>query len=271
MFIPRNRSLEAPTKDAILGSGILTQKTHLVHAFRGAEPTRDLSRVPQGVLVVLNEGFAFLAGGDHAIPGSALVQHLAVHIAAAKGPVGSIFSALLAGAKDFSHAEPTLSAALNESLDHPDTFVVPFAEIVETVYTPLGKFGIGRRDYTIVTRESARGERECFCLTPADGELADALLMLRFAAEKRAVRSNFLRAETDYAGIQHAVLQKFWAQYPSTLGDHRDEMVAEIMDHADTQLAARGSSLDRLETKVLDELGYFRTVPQFAKYFALAS
>ncbi len=270
MFIPRNPKLEAPAKDAVLGSGILTHQVRVLHAYRGTEPTRDLHRVPQGVLLLLTEGVAFLAMGEQPLPTQALVKYLTGYIASTVGPFGGILRALLAGATDFSCPDPAFREALEQSLEHPDTFVIPYTEIVETVHVPVSTFGIGRRDFIVVTRESARGERDSFCITPADGETADALLMLRFAAEKRAVRAKLLCEKTDFHGIQLAVLQKYRVQFPSTLGDHRDEIATTIAERAAAQLAAGGSSLERLDAMVLDELAYFRAVPQFANYFALA-
>ncbi len=270
MFIPRNPKLEAPTKEAVLASGLLTQKASVVYAYRGSEPMHDLQRAPQGVLVYLTDGLAFLATTEHPVPINALVQHLPAYIASTVGRPGGVLRAVLAGANDLTHPESALREALDQCLADPDTFVIPYAEIIETVHVSIGKFGIGRRDYTVITRESARGERESFCLTPADDETADALLMLRFAAEKRAVRVKLLHEATDFHGIQLSVLQKFRAQFPSTLGDHRHEIAAEIMEHAAAQLGVKGSSLEHLDAMVLDELAYFRTVPQFEKYFTFA-
>ncbi len=275
MFIPRNRRLDAPSKELVLGSGLLTDKVTAVHAYRGTEPVHDLHRAPQGVLVVLTEGFAFVATSEQAIPTRALVQYFANqltnHVPGAALPFGGVLTALLNGARDFTRPDQHVMGALEKNLDHPDTFVMSYVEIIETRHLPIGKFGIGRRDYTIVVREGAQGARESFCITRADGELADALLMLRFAAEKRTVRVKLLREQTNFRDIQLAVLQKYRAQFPSTLEQHREEIATEIMQRADAQLSSQGSSLERLDAMVLDELAHFRSVPQFTKYFAVAS
>jgi len=262
--------MDAPTREAILTSGVLTQKASVVYAYRGSEPTHHLHRAPQGILVYLTDGVAFFAGSEQAIPLSLLVQHLPAYIAWTSGS-GGILRAVLAGAKDLSYPNSTFKDVLDRSLSHPHSFVIPYAEIIETVHVSTGKFAMGRRDYAVITRESARGERDAFCLTPANEETADALLMLRFAAEKRAIRVKLLRQATDLHGIQLSVLQKFRAQFPSTLGDHRHEINAEIMEQAAVQLGVKGSSLEQLDAMVLDELAYFRAVPQFEKYFTFAA
>jgi len=269
MFIPRNGTLETPTTDAILGSGIIIPKASVVHAHRGAEPV-DLKQAPQGILMVLGEGLAFLATKEQSISAQAIAQHLTAYIAS-RGPVGGIFRAVMAGATDLAWPEPDLKAVFDQILAHPDTFVIPHVDIIQASYVPGSKLRRSHPASTVLTRETARGMRESVRITPTDSELADSLLMLRFMAERRAIRDKVLREQVDVAGIELAAFKKFRAQYPSTLGTHRGQIVAEVMREVGSHLEAKGSSLAAVDAMVLTQLDYFRVIPQFAKYFAMAS
>ncbi len=267
MPIPRNPRLEAPSKEAILGSGLLTNNTTIVYAYRGTEPSRNIHLAPQGLLLLLTEGVAFLASGEKAISILEVVRHFTNDVPNQRVPFGGVFTALMNGARRFSYLDRETRESLEQSCSHPDTLVVPYVEIVETIHRGIGTSGVGRRHYVMVAREDARREREHYCITPANAEIADALLALRFAAEKRTITVRLLREQTDFRGIQLAVLQKYRSQFPSTLWDHRAEMAAEIMERANSQLSQHGSSLAHLDATVLDQLSHFRVLPQFAKYF----
>lgn len=271
MFIPRNSELESPTSLAVLGSGLVMPKANVVYAHRGADPIHDLIHVPQGISMILSEGLAFLATGEQSLPAQIFTQHLASHVASAGGPVGGIYRAVMAGAKDLSCCEPSLRAALQQSLDHPDTFVIPFVDIIQAEYVPGSKFRRGRRPYTVLMRESAQGARETVRVIPTDSEMVNSLFMLRFLAEKRAIRRKILGSQVALDEIELAVFRKYREQFPSTLGSHRGEMVVEIQQQASMRLEANGSSLAQVDAKVLEQLEYFRVIPDFAKYFALAS
>ncbi len=270
MFIPRNVTLETPTTDAILGSGIIIPKANVVHAHRGAEPV-DLKQVPQGILMVLGEGLAFLATKEQSISAQAIAQHLTAYIASRGGPVGGIFRAVMAGATDLAWPEPDLKAVLDQTLAHPDTFVIPHVDIIQASYVQGSRLRRGHPASTVLTRENARGMRESVRITPTDSELAESLLMLRFMAERRAIRDKVVREKVDLAGIELATFKKFRAQYPSTLGTHRGRIVAEVMREVGSHLEAKGTSLAAVDAMVLTQLDYFRVIPQFAKYFAMAS
>lgn len=271
MFIPRNATLKTPTMDEVLGSGIIIPKAQVVHAHRGNEPIHDLRRIPQGILLVLGEGTAFLATGEQLMPPQMVTEHLAAYIASRGGPTGGVFRAVMNGAEDLAWPEPAIHAAFDQALQHPDTIVFPHVDLIQAESVPGSRFPRVRRPSTVLTRESAQGLRESIYITPTESELADSLIMLRFMAEKRTIRLKVLRSQVDLSGIELEVFKKYRSQFPSTVGTQRGRIAAEVMHKVATHLESKGSSLTEVDATVLSELDYFRVVPQFAKYFALAS
>ncbi|HEV8353486.1 MAG TPA: hypothetical protein VGR24_04740 [bacterium] len=269
MHIPRNAALPSPSFEQVRLSGLLEgSKAAIVAAYPGAEPRRNLRNAPRGFLFVYHDGLVFLATGEQTgFSANDLVDLLAGEAAKQVIPLGGLVHSVLTFAHEMRRAARELPQQLERALSHLDTFRIPFVDLIEARHQIVGSIFSGRIPYARLTGEQADGIVQQYWIAPVDAESVESFMILRLAAEKRAVAGLLLRAQVDVDAVQRAVIQEFQTRYGDAAGDHLAELGAEITARLEQQLQARGLTFEQLDRQALDQLGHFRAHAQFAQYF----
>ena len=268
MRIERTPGIESPSRAEIVQSGlnehfsaVSKEKIHERYGYFGSEP-RSLARVPKGWLLVMEQGLIFLARGESNQSPTNFLKALADEAAdRTLGIVGSLAAKATALASDYSSRVDEMLAAF----DHPDSFIIPFTEVVEARYERTGSWFTGYKHFLILKQEWDDGEFD-FVLSPAEADLWITVFWYRLNAEVKLAFMEALRdvAETDNYLPQ--MMQAFSEAHPDPSEEELAAAANESTIRIRERLEAKGTSMDRLlaeaAVRVADHFGdTFRDVP----------
>jgi hypothetical protein len=268
MRIERTPGIETPSRIDIVRSGlnehfsaVSKEKFPERYGYRGDAP-QSLARAPKGWLLVMEQGLIFLAKSEKNLSPADFLKALADEAASRTlGVLGSLDLTTIMQAGDGASRIDEMLAAF----DHPDSFIIPFTEVVEARYERTGSWFTGYKHFLMLKQEWDDGEFK-FVLSPAESDLWITLFWYRLNAEVKLAFLQSLRdvAETDNYLPQ--MMQAFSEAHP----DASEEETAAAADAASVRIRERlelkGTSMDRLlaeaAVRVADHFGdTFREVP----------
>jgi hypothetical protein len=268
MRMPRNAAVPSPDRDGILSGELALDaagKPYAVQAwaYRGTEPVRNINRVSEGALLGFQNGLAFLTTGKKLLSVGTFAD-------VALGHAGESLLGLLptlAVKVGLGMSESKAAAEFWESLRHPDSFVIPYVDVVEATYQRVGSRLTGRREDAIVTRQPPAGPAESYCLTPFNQEFVESLVTQRFLAERRAIIDGLLAEHGDGAAIARAVAEDYHRRHGDQVAGQFAAIKAEVQRRIEERLAQTGLTRAGIEAQALERLAAWRGVPQAAPYF----
>jgi len=233
MRFERTKGLESPARDEVLTSGLADEdvKPFEAWAYEGDEPLMNLwiaFRVPRGMFAITNKGIMFLTTGK-GFSARALSVNIGLEIGKAIGEQTGLLGGVLAlGAVWAGNmAVETIAGSdpIRKYLDHPQSFVVPYVDLVEAGYLK-GSFRSGRRRYLIVTSEDKGGTRKKYYITPCSftkgwENMPDLVMVHRFLYEKQAMALTVIRELVpDLDSMRAEALEKYRSTYGDDLAEH---------------------------------------------------
>lgn len=172
MQIPRSKYQSPSLIDVVvskLPNGAKPTSTDVV-GYRGVEPTTKLKELPSGRVITLGAGFVFLSSGEkfiHSARKDGLVDSiadLAGQFANAAIPFGGVLTSLgwsAVGAL-FGLASDK-GAKIKEQLLNPDSFIVPYLDVIECDSIKIGSL-MSRRYFVVVNTRTIEDFEESYCM-----------------------------------------------------------------------------------------------------------
>lgn len=226
--VRRLQGMVAPDADAIADAPLL-EDMPVISCVGGPAQLVDAGKREAGVCVFTTAGIAFLPDANPNELGPAAT--VAAQLLKDRLPLVDIF--LKAGVETTVAAETPVAGWLAKARTYPNYFAIPWPQVVEAAYQPLG----GR---TTIVREQDDGSRQSFVLLYDDDRLPAGLFNQRLHFETHAIfDTHFLVPKV--REIAPSLTAKFRSIYGDRLEDHLPEIRSEAMDAAFEALAGSGA------------------------------
>ncbi len=272
MKVPRTARIAPPSREQILAAPLADEQTMPAgeaYGYRGRELKASLARVPRGFFVATTAGIAFLTTGARGLDFKVLLRMMATHAVGEVAGQLVPFGRVMAG--KMLHHEP-VSPQVEEMLRRPETFLVPYTDIVEVSVQTAGSLWSGKHHYLVLGSEATDGATAQYNLYFGAGEIGEGrdtwILATRWKYEVDELQTTLIDELVDRSAIGNSVIDEAEAKYPDGTSAHRDEIVKEVLRRLDDRLGEKGTTMDKLLDQARAELAHFRAVPLLDRLYS---